>query len=66
MVVGGVEEEERLSSLLKSDMIQASDKGDVEFINKVIVPILHAEKKIPISISLYDSHLIQKGLQPVY
>lgn len=54
MVIGSEEEEERLTLLLKEDMIIASEKGDVEFINKVIVPILHSELKVPISINLYD------------
>jgi hypothetical protein len=31
---------EAFSSILKADIIEASKRGDVDFINKVIVPIL--------------------------
>jgi hypothetical protein len=41
--------------MLKDDINEASSKSDVEFINKVIVPILHAEDNIPIDISLFDT-----------
>lgn len=40
--------------MLREDMIKASDIGDMNFINKVIVPILHTELKVPISISISD------------
>jgi hypothetical protein len=33
IVIGGDEEEEKLSIMLKEDMIKASDRGDVDFIN---------------------------------
>lgn len=69
LVLGGEEEIETFSSLLKADIILASDKGDVDFINKVIVPILHAEEKIPITISTIDESALKKGeakLRPIY
>lgn len=47
-------------------MILASEKGDVDFINQVIVPILHAEDKIPISLSIFEQNKPEKGLQPIY
>ena len=40
VLIGGEKELEDFSVKLKEDIIKASDKGDVEFINKVIVPIL--------------------------
>ena len=39
----------------------ASERGDVEFINKVIVPILQAEEKIPITISMIDEASLKSG-----
>ncbi len=48
----------------------ASERGDVEFINKVIVPILQVEEKIPITISMIDEASLKSGkganLQPIY
>lgn len=52
--------------MLKEDMVLASEKGDVEFINKVIVPILHAEEKMPITISIVDPNKKDKRLEPIY
>lgn len=40
LILGGDDELEKFSELMKSDIVQASDRNDVEFINKVIVPIL--------------------------
>ena len=39
---------EELSKLLKKDLQEASELEDISFISNVIVPLLHAEKKIPI------------------
>jgi len=51
-------------------MIAASDRSDVEFINKVIVPILQAEETIPITISTVDEASLKSGktanLKPIY
>lgn len=47
-------------------MIRASDKGDVEFINKVIVPILHAEEKVPISLSVWNKSKKFNEIEPIY
>jgi hypothetical protein len=33
VVIGGEEEEEKLASILKTDILEASDKVDVAFIN---------------------------------
>jgi len=52
VILGGEEQIEAFSSMLKSDIATASDLGDVDFINKVIVPILHAEEKIAVTISM--------------
>ena len=49
------------SEKLKKDMKVASERGDVEFINKVIVPILQAEEKIPITISMIDEASLKSG-----
>ena len=66
MVIGGEAAEEKLSNLLKQDIIIASDKGDVEFINQVIVSILHAEDRIPLSFNIYDKSECNKGIHPIY
>jgi|LauGreDrversion4_2_1035121.scaffolds.fasta_scaffold164179_1 hypothetical protein len=50
-------------------MIASSERSDVEFINKVIVPILQAEENIPITISMIDEASLKSGkanLQPIY
>jgi hypothetical protein len=51
-------------------MIEASERSDVEFINKVIMPILQAEEKVPITISMVDEASLRSGkganLQPIY
>ena len=51
-------------------MISASDRSDVEFINKVIVPILQAEETVPITISMVDEASLKSGksanLKPIY
>lgn len=52
--MGGENELELFSTLLKEDLVLASEKEDVDFINKVIVPILHAEEKVPVTISIID------------
>lgn len=57
---------EKLSTILKEDMVSASDRGDVDFINKVIVPILHAEEKVPITISIIDKGKKEKKLEPIF
>jgi hypothetical protein len=49
------------SSILKQDMIDASSKNDIAFINKIIVPILQAEEMVPITISLVDEASLKKG-----
>jgi len=41
--------------------VKASEKEDVALINKVIVPILHAEEKIAVTVSLLDQKLL-----PIY
>lgn len=46
---------------MKEDLVRASEKGDVDFINIVIVPILHAEEKVPITISVIDEAALKKG-----
>jgi hypothetical protein len=68
-ILGGTAELELFSSLLKADIGVASEKGDVEFINKVIVPILHAEEKVPITLSAVDEQSLKKGdsaLSPIF
>lgn len=52
--------------MLKTDMIRASELGDVDFINKVIVPILHAEEKVPITISILDKSKKGGHTDPIY
>ena len=47
-------------------MILASEKGDVDFINKVIVPILHAEEKVPITISIIDKSRKDRKVEPIF
>jgi hypothetical protein len=42
-------------------MIEASERSDVEFINKVIMPILQAEEKVPITISMVDEASLRSG-----
>ena len=42
LVVIDMETAEKMAILLKEDIVESSDKGDVSFINNVIVPILHA------------------------
>jgi ligand-binding sensor protein len=54
LILGGDDELEKFSELMKSDIVQASDRNDVEFINKVIVPILQAEEKVPVTISVVN------------
>ncbi len=57
------------SSILKQDIIDASSKNDIAFINKVIVPILQAEEMMPITISLVDEASLKKGkpkLESIY
>lgn len=54
LILGGENELELFSTLLKEDLVLASEKEDVDFINKVIVPILHAEEKVPVTISIID------------
>lgn len=66
LVIGGEQEEEKLSNLLKDDINEASSKSDVEFINKVIVPVLHAEDNIPVDISLFDINKPSAGVQPIF
>lgn len=70
LVIGGQAEIEAFSGKLKADMIQASERSDVEFINKVIMPILQAEEKVPITISMVDEASLRSGkganLQPIY
>ena len=61
VIIGGENEIEEFSKILKEDIVLASDKGDVDFINKVIVPILHAEEKVPITISTVDEQSLKKG-----
>lgn len=61
LVIGGKDEIEAFSSLLKTDMIASSERSDVEFINKVIVPILQAEEKVPITISMIDEASLKSG-----
>jgi hypothetical protein len=60
LVIGGKEEIEKFSGILKKDMVEASERSDVEFINKVIVPILRAEDRVPVTISTLDEdkHLL--------
>jgi hypothetical protein len=64
-ILGGEDEIELFSTLLKEDLLKASGKGDVDFINKVIVPILHAEEKIPITISTFEG-AASSALQPIF
>jgi hypothetical protein len=40
LAIGSDKEIEAFSEKLKADMVAASERSDVEFINKVIVPIL--------------------------
>lgn len=61
VIVGDESTIEEFSSLLKEDLVRASEKGDVSFINQVIVPILHAEEKVPITISITDEAALKKG-----
>ena len=42
---------EKISKLLKEDLNEASQLEDINFIKKVIVPLLHAEQKVHIRIS---------------
>ena len=61
LVIGGQAEIEAFSGKLKADMIEASERSDVEFINKVIMPILQAEEKVPITISMVDEASLRSG-----
>ena len=66
LVISGEEEYDKLSSILKEDIISASEKGDIHFINKVIVPILHAEDKVPLTISIDERRGRSKTLSPIF
>ena len=64
LVLGSKPEEVKLTQLLREDMLLASERGDVAFINKVVVPLLHSEEKVPVTISVAD---LSKGrVEPVY
>jgi hypothetical protein len=52
---------ETFSSILKEDMVDASAKNDIAFINKVIVPVLKAEEMVPITISIVEEEALKKG-----
>ena len=43
-----------LTRQLKQDLNRRSSLADVEFIKKIIIPILHFERKIPIMLSFKD------------
>ena len=65
VLLGGPAELEAFSSLLQKDLVAASEAEDVAFINQVIVPILHAEEKVPVTISLVED--LKKGeLLPIF
>jgi hypothetical protein len=57
----GEEQIATFAALLKLDMADSAEIDDITFINKVIVPILHAEEKVPVTVSFYD-----KKLLPIY
>ena len=54
LVIDGEEEIEKFSGIIKRDMVEASERSDIEFINKVIIPILRAEDLVPVTISTFD------------
>lgn len=49
---------EAITKQLKLDLESRSALGDVNFIKKIIVPILHFERKVPIKFSLRDGDSI--------
>jgi hypothetical protein len=63
LVLCGLTEIEAFSTFLKLDIVDASTRGDVEFINKVIVPILQAEERVPLTISTCENG---GSLKPIY
>jgi len=65
LVAGGSDEAEKLSTILKEDLLAATKISDIDFINNVIIPILHSEETKPITISIYDPSKSQ-ALQPIY
>lgn len=65
VLLGGTSELEAFSTILQQDLVAASEAEDVAFINQVIVPILHAEEKVPVTISLVED--LRKGeLLPIF
>ncbi len=70
LVIGGEPEIESFSNILKEDMIEASERSDVEFINKVIVPILKAEEMVAVTISTIEEEKLKSSigshLKPIY
>lgn len=66
LVVGADKEMDKLSTLLKQDVVIATDCSDVDFINKVIVPILHAEERVPITLSILDKSQKEQSIQPIF
>jgi hypothetical protein len=65
VLLGGPTELEAFSTLLQQDLVAASEAEDVAFINQVIVPILHAEEKVPVTLSLIED--LKKGeLLPIF
>ena len=55
LVIDGPEEQKSLAKTLQGDLLKATAASDVEFINKVIVPVLHSEKTVPITISVINT-----------
>ena len=51
-----------LTRQLKQDLNRRSSLADVEFIKKIIIPILHFERKVPIMLSLKDGD----NLNPIF
>ena len=45
---------EQLSKVLKEDLIAASGLEDIAFIQKVIVPLLHTEKKCYLRLNILE------------
>ena len=66
LILDGAEEQQILSKILKEDLLQATTISDVDFINNVIVPILHSEKTVPLTLSVARKQDERVTLQPIY
>ena len=55
LISGQAELEKELSAILIKDLVLLAGKRDLDFVNKVLVPVLRMEQVVPICLSPYDS-----------